>query len=349
MTSQGSSVIVAVTEQRPERNVGVVEEDRMDTKEDGVVRIGFNNINGLGTQPNDIKNRQVYSFLHQYEFDMFGMVETNVHWLKSKISPKDIMQEWFQRQHISYAYYKDYPVQSKFQVGGVLQIAIGRTSSRIIEHGNDNTGQGRWSWQKFSGKEQRALRVVTVYRPVRNTQNPGSAWHQQQYYADNHECQGNPHDRWIGDLQSKIQEWIQQGDSMIVMGDFNEDVRRGNTIRTLKQLGLVDVWQGKEQPPTFQRGSVPIDTILVTPEIYPEKSGYIRSMSDHLCLWLDIKATKLFERLNHPIPAARRRLQCNDPRIVQKYNNQLWSLVQEKKICSICVEGGSQYERLGGR
>jgi hypothetical protein len=116
------------------------------------------------------------------------------------------------------------------------------------------------------------------------------------------------------------------------MGDFNEDVRQGNTIRTLKQLGLINVWQGKEQSPTFQQGSVPIDTILVTTEIYPERSGYIRSMSDHLCLWIDIKAMKLFKQLNHPIPAARRRLQCNDPWIIKKYNNQLWRLVQEKKI-----------------
>jgi hypothetical protein len=152
MSSQGSSVIVAVAEQRPERTVCVGGQERMETKEEGVVRIGFNNINGLGTQPNDIKNRQIYSFLLQHEFDIFGMVETNVHWRQSKISPKDITQEWFHRQHLSYAYYKDYPVQSKFQVGGVLQMAIGKTSSHIIDRGNDDTGQGRWSWQNLVGK-----------------------------------------------------------------------------------------------------------------------------------------------------------------------------------------------------
>jgi hypothetical protein len=95
MTWQGSSVIVAVAEQRPERTGGLGGEERMETKEEGIVRIGFNNINGLGTLPNGPKNRQVHGFLQQYEFDIFGMVETNVHWQNSKTSAKDIMQEWF--------------------------------------------------------------------------------------------------------------------------------------------------------------------------------------------------------------------------------------------------------------
>jgi exonuclease III/sulfur relay (sulfurtransferase) DsrC/TusE family protein len=334
MITQGSSAIVAVAEQRPERTVCVGGEERMETKDDGVVRIGFNNINGFGSSTNDNKNHELYGFIKEGDFDVFGMAETNVHWSNSKTQPKDLMYGWFKRSHIAYKYYKEYPGTANYQVGGVLQLGIGDITCRIKEHGGDESGQGRWTWQRFSGKEQRTLRIVTAYRPVKNTVNAGSVWHQQQYYADCYDLHGSPHDRWIQDLKTAVQGWLEQGDTMILMGDFNKEVRTGPTVQALKQLGLVDhlVSQHTTEVLTFARGTTTIDTILTLQEIIVTKCGYSRSPSDHLCVWLDIRAQQLFEQIQQPVPSHVRRLQCGDPRTVNRYIQSLWKEIQKHNI-----------------
>jgi hypothetical protein len=319
MSPQGSLARVAVARQSPERTVCVGGAARMESKEEGVVRIGFNNINGFGLSINDTKNFEIYGFVKDGHFDVFGMAETNVHWHNSKIHAKDLMYGWFRRLQITNKYYKEYPSSSKHQVGGVLQLGIGDITCRIKESGGDASGQGRWTWQKFTGKAQRAVRIITAYRPVKNTVNVGSVWHQQHYFADCNNLQGSPHERWIQDLKDSVQLWLAQGDSIILMADFNEDVRSGSSVQTLKQLGLVDhVAINTNEIPTFARGSVTIDTILTSQEVTIEKCGYTQSPSDHLCVWIDIKSQHLFEQVTQPVPSQIRRLQCGDPRTVKR-------------------------------
>jgi hypothetical protein len=59
------------------------------------------------------------------------------------------------------------------------------------------------------------------------------------------------------------------GESIILMADFNEDVRTGKTVESLKQLGLVDniIRSHLNTTPIFTRGSTTIDTILTSREI----------------------------------------------------------------------------------
>jgi exonuclease III len=341
MSPQGSSAIGAVAEQRPERTVEEVGEARMDKKEEGVVRIGFNNINGLSTSVTDNRNSEAYGFIKEGDFDIFGMAETNIHWHNSKTQPKDLMFGWFRRLHITYKYYKEYPCQSNYQVGGVLQLSMGDITCRIKEHGGDNSGQGRWTWQKFIGKANRTVRIITAYRPVKNLVNVGSVWNQQQYFADCNDLQSTPHDRWSQELQAEVTEWMAQGDSIILMADFNEDVRLGPTVQSLKQIGLVDqlVARNTTIVPTFARGSSTIDTILTSPEISILQCGYTKSPSDHLCTWIDIRASQLFDQLQQGTPAITRRLQCGDPRTVNRYNQALWKSIREQNI-------HQQYEQL---
>jgi exonuclease III len=338
MTSQGSLASVAAARQSSERTVYAGGEERMEPKEDGVVRIGFNNINGLSTRTNDSKNCEVHGFIKDGEFDVFGMAETNIHWSNGKTQAKDLMYGWFARTHISYSYYKGYPGNTTYQVGGVLQLGIGEISCRIKQSGGDETGQGRWTWHTFAGKAQQTLRIITAYRPVKNTSNVGSVWHQQQFFADSNNLLGSPHERWIHDLKEAVHRWLQNGDSIVLMADFNDDVRAGAMVQTLKQLGLVDqlAIHYSHCAPTFARGSTTIDTILTSQEIEVQKCGYIRSPSDHLCVWIDIKAQNLFKQIHQPTPPRIRRLQCGDPRTVKRYTKTLWQEIQQHHILEDC-------------
>jgi exonuclease III len=208
----------------------------MESKEEGVVRIGFNNINGLSLTNNDIRNLEIHGFLKEGDFDVFGMAETNLHWRNCKKQAKDLMYGWFRRSHITYRYFKDYPCNNSYQVGGVLQIGIGDITCRIKECGGDETGQGRWTWHTLVGRSHRTLRIITAYRPVKNTTNAGSVWHQQQFFVDCNNLQGSPHERWIQELKAAVQGWLQNGESIILMADFNEDVNK--VVRIQNNLSI---------------------------------------------------------------------------------------------------------------
>jgi hypothetical protein len=164
-------------------------------------------------------------------------------------------------------------------------------------------------------------------------------WHQQQLFADCNNLDGSPHERWIQDLKAAVQGWLQNGESIILMADFNKDVRTGPNVQALKQLGLVDhlATLNNDIVPTFARGSSTIDTILTSQEIRVEKCGYIRAPSDHLCVWMDIKAQHLFDQIHQPVPAQVRRLQCGDPRTVKRYINALWKSVQQHNLLEQCM------------
>jgi hypothetical protein len=163
MTTQGSPTLVAEVGQRPARTDGEGGTVRTETKEEGVVRIGFNNINGFGASTNDSKNVELYGFMKEADFDIFGIAETNIHWHNSRLQPKDITYGWFHRLHISQKYYKEYPTTANHQVGGVMQLAIGDISCKVTSQGGDESGQGRWTWHSLAGKTQRVIRIITAY------------------------------------------------------------------------------------------------------------------------------------------------------------------------------------------
>jgi hypothetical protein len=333
MTPFGGPGGVAEPGRTPERTFA---EERwgLQNKAEGIIRFGFNNINGMGTRQSDLRNKELYGFIKSGEFDIFGMTETNVAWKNNPEHIKDIMHGWFRRMSVCYEYYRAYPGTATFQVGGVAQIAVGDITSRMLKHGGDSTGQGRWTWHQLKGKKERIVRVITAYRPVKNCNSAGSVWNQHQHYADTHRIEGNPQSRWIDDLVAELRIWIQQGESIILLVDLNDNVVSGKASAKLREVGLSEKLTSTHnmQIPTYQRGSAPIDGIFTTKDIVTVQCGYVSSMSDHLCLWMDMEVDKLFDNVVQVLPAVQRRLQCSDPRLTKRYGKRLWTTVQEAQI-----------------
>ena len=69
-------------------------------------RIGFANIHGLGLFAKHNKNREFYSFTQLYDFDIFGMAETNVNWQVVPIQDRlfERSRSWWQLRHVLYSY-----------------------------------------------------------------------------------------------------------------------------------------------------------------------------------------------------------------------------------------------------
>ena len=169
------------------------------------------------------------------------------------------------------------------------------------------------------------------------------------------------------DLQKEILEWKELGESIVVIGDWNEDIRGERLVEFKDRLGLHDVMLERlgdtvDPPNTYQRGSKPIDTILCTRGIVVEQAGYLpfgEGVGDHRALFIDVTIASTLG-VNFPPDKATRaqRLKVQDPRIVKKYVtylNQFFKrhtlldqskLLQDRVTCPITREDATEYERL---
>lgn len=97
--------------------------------------------------------------------------------------------------------------------------------------------------------------------------------------------------------------------------DARMDAVESNVIITNTNISNLD------NSPTRTSDINPIDEIFGTPTINVARGGYIPFMGylDHRFLWVNIRwesTLRLFQVIQQPVA---RRLQCNDPRLVDKY------------------------------
>ena len=130
----------------------------------------------------------------------------------------------------------------------------------------------------------------------------------------------------MSDLREDILKGSEAGDSIIVMGDFNTDVRGEEFTLWKEDLELRDVMVeavGLENAPrTYARGSNPIDTILTSANIHIAKTTYLpfgEGVGDYRPLLIDVEESSVFGTDEEPSEKLRaRRLKMKDPRIVSK-------------------------------
>jgi hypothetical protein len=307
-------------------------------KEEGILRIGSINI---GTFPSNKAHKKLHllqEFIKRHDIDIMGLQEINTHWKKKVMTEQisELTQGWFSNSRLNVAYYKDYNIEDANQPGGVAQWALGYIADRASQRGEDETGLGRWTWQRIQGKQNRGFRVVTAYMPVINKSGPRSVWNQQKTYWVAKGVDECPRQRFQDDLLAAIEGWLENGDQLLLLMDANSDVRQSEWTELLASRGLVDLItarHGSEGPATFQLGSSPIDGIFGTPGLVGSKGGYLKSMSDHLALWIDIPAVKIFgEGWKPSTSAGGRRLKSQDPRTVERYKEALKPMFDNQRI-----------------
>ena len=137
------------------------------SNKEGVVRIAMQNIQGLGFDKRERKYKLIYNFIRQYEVDLIGMVETNTFWPKvqMKKSIYERTKEWFEARYLNVGYNERDKDPPRSQHGGVINMTMDKLTHKVVESGGDPRKLGRWSWVRFRGKNNRHLRVATIYRP----------------------------------------------------------------------------------------------------------------------------------------------------------------------------------------
>jgi hypothetical protein len=283
------------------------------------------------------KFQALYDYITSGHIDVLGLQEINIHW-KKKVATEQIpelIRLWPGNYKVKTSYFKDYQATSSLQVGGVSQWARGEAADRTSEAGEDETGLGRWAWQKLLGKRGTSLRIVTAYGPVVNKGDLGSVWSQQRGFWTAQDELTCPRQRFESDLIQEIDKWIEAGDQILLLIDMNGHVQQSSLAKELWEREIRDLVTNKHGsgPATFHGGSEPIDGIFATSGLWEAACGYMEAPGDHLGVWADIPKEWIFGGAQAKwVQPQARRLRCEDPRVVARYTKELERLYEAQNI-----------------
>jgi hypothetical protein len=218
--------------------------------------------------------------------------------------------------------------------GGTAVFTMNEATHQVADKYTDV--QGRWAATRLRGKNNIHIRIISAYRCVRNIYGPLSVWNQQRYLLDMQNIPNDPIDEFDRQLINYIKESLESGDHIVLGIDMNDDIRTSAFSKALQQQGLVDICttkHGNNAPPTYARGSAPIDGIFVSKSLLRSASGYLPIACDHRVLWIDIPYALAFGRSLKFIPQPQpKRLTLQDPRVVKKYNANLYTFLKESSF-----------------
>jgi len=192
------------------------------------LRLMTQNTNGIGLIAENIKELAVKELLIEKKIDVMGIQEKNVCWHKMRNKHKmwDRFRGWKEcgSCKLAVAYNSSDTIKEKSQYGGTTLITMNILAHRYVGSGIDETKLGRWAWTIYRGKEGKVFHVVLVYRPCTSGKY-NSVYLQQMQYLLNHNDVRCPREVILEDLAEHIREYKEKGDSMVVMGDWNKNVR----------------------------------------------------------------------------------------------------------------------------
>jgi hypothetical protein len=148
----------------------------------------------------------------------------------------------------------------------------------------------------------------------------------------------DPIDQFDADLKTFLLQCLQAEEHIVLGIDANTDTRAGDFPQILASIGILNIFQrkfGNTIPPTYARGSIPIDSIFVTASLLNSEAGFLPIIGDHRALWLDIPQSIAFGReLENIQPVRPSRLSLQDPRIIKKYTDLVQAYLTEQDFAA---------------
>ena len=305
---------------------------------DDTLRVAAVNVSGLPPDPNGLKYHELQDFLLHNNIDVLCLTEMNLAWhcLPETAQFAHVVRPWFRSVYTKVAWFRDKDATSHFLRDGTGILVRDHHAGRVCGSGVDPSGLGRWSWIRLRGHHRSHLRIFSAYRPVANTRDLGSVWNQHRSFwlASDPPRTLDPRQAFLDDLTVAVQEAYDLGDQILVSMDANEPQLwspDNPVVCALRPFDCSDLHLDRHSrtsaPPTHNRGSRPIDTMMGTPSLRDSPSGYLpfgSAPGDHRPLWLDLSVTTLFGAAGRVIPPSKgRKLQCCDPRVVSRYQRSL--------------------------
>ena len=320
---------------------------KLGNKPSGTIRIGVLNVKKFPLRDQDASRHDLLKTqLTKHNFDCIGLNELNWNWGKLGQTQQlhSILKRWpWESSATKTSYIKSDYAGNTQQIGGTATIITEGLTTYIKGRGEDERGMGRWSWMTLSSDDEKhKVSILTLYHPCNSSERMlGSAKMQQLRHLRKHykKDTSTPHQAFQNDLKAQIQKFKKNGNEIIIMGDFNQDITQNTTLtRLLKAEGLKDAIYGKyggNPPQTYKWGSHPIDAIYTSSGINITQGGYKQGdiqISDHRLLWIDIQRNTILGAKSKDLPKpSRRQLHSSNPRVRKKYNALLEThLIREK-------------------
>ena len=298
------------------------------------------NVNCIGvSQYHNHKIEYAKNWLLQHDVDIAGWQETGVafHTLprRKRLSErmKDIRWNKFR---ISSSNNKHESIDT-FQYGGTAVMTFEEVAHRVKATGGDTTGLGRWSWILYEGKNNHKTRIISAYVPCKTSNDKSqSVYNQHKRFFMKQGINLCPRLLMHQHLTIQIKSWQKKGENIVLLIDANENLARMGQLQTklCYECNLIDPIRAMYKknntilPATSLTGSVPIDSIFVSPQLQKiTRGGWIRiedSVGDHRALFIDIPIKTLLGENPFTIHrSTARRLVCDQPKVVEKYNSSL--------------------------
>jgi exonuclease III len=243
--------------------------DKLRKKGNSTMRILMCNPNGLTGIGRSHKMERIKNKSLSYQLDALCIVEHGQNLRRTPVQEqlKHNTQGWWNHRRISQTYNRHFDTGKKSQVGGVSIILADTLAHRSSKSNHDPTGLGRWTSILVKGKQHFATRIICAYRPCKSS-GPETAYVQQALYFNRIQRKGDPRKIFMEDLAAEILKWKQQGERIIVVGDFNMGDKTSISTQSqfwspwLTRTGLVDVHKTiantNNVPSTHERGKVQI-------------------------------------------------------------------------------------------
>ena len=275
-----------------------------------------------------------------HDVDILALTEVNKRW---SVVPEEntiwsAINKWKEHARTYASYNKHDPGTSERLYGGTAISIFNENIFHTQNKGADNRGWGRWNWVDLQGKNNLNTTIISAYCPCISN-SPSSVWSQHLLAMNDSDLIAptpSPRMLFWSDLSMLIKEKQNENKAIILMGDFNSDF---NELQEwMLTNGLVESiceMHGYDQAPiTHTRSNKhPIDGIFCSPKLKGTQGGYLSFQAlggDHRGIWIDIPKLLVYGHNPQSVPlAAARRLKLEDPRVVEKYNNECHSILMK--------------------
>ena len=309
------------------------------------------------------KHTQLINSMKEIKADVLGIQEHNLNLqsMTGRSKWDNRFRKW-SRIHTNASWNIHTKSKERHLFGGTAMFVGSDHAHKVVIHGGDDRGLGRWSWVVLQGQHGRRLRIISAYRPVTDSSNrPTSVFAQQEAVLLTHHDERNPRAAVLEDLQRHIIRWQQEGDWIVLGMDANENITRG-PAGFARRCNLISVMESTHPDLPMvstcskNRQEIAVDGIWCSPGLDIIQCGMTGfgeiqiGRTDHRMLWVDISKFSAFG-YNPPAPAYRQpnRLVVSNPKVVQKYNKEAVRLHDNEDSVTKLVGVVQHYNSTGNK
>ena len=173
------------------------------------------------------KMQMIHALMVNSQANIVITQEDNTDWRNTTASkrPKERCSSWFESLNVHSAYNINEENERRQRLqGGVSTWSINDATHRIESRGVDNTSLGRWNYIRYQGRNGLATQVYSIYRPCKSD-GTRSVYSQQVRHLSSIQDARCPQVAMVEDLKKELEQARDDGDQLIIGGDFNLDLR----------------------------------------------------------------------------------------------------------------------------